>query len=61
MEDVNDRMEALVEKMKEIGECSYKSHRGNCNDIFYYNVIRNSILVVFLEAFENGYRLKKEE
>lgn len=61
MEDVNDRLEALVKKMKEIGERPYKSYRGTSNDLLEYNAIRNSILAVFLGAFENGYRLKKEE
>ena len=59
--DINERLEALVAEMNEIGQRPAPSKGGNYNNLLLYRERREQLLEIFLEAFESGYRFKKEE
>lgn len=61
MEDINERLEALVAEMKEIGQRPAPSNGGDYNNLLLYRERREQLLEIFLAMFENGYRFKKED
>ena len=60
VDDINERLEDLVDKMKKIGDRPAPHCGGSLNNILDYNSIRERILELCLEALRAGYRFKKE-
>lgn len=61
MDDINERLEALVDEMKKIGARPAPHCGGSLNNLLDYRSTREHILELCLEALEAGYRFKKEE
>ena len=57
---IDERLEALVAEMKEIGQRPAPSRGGYYNNLLDYNATRERILCLCLAAMESGYRFKKE-